>query len=56
MRVALSREHAPLYIFPHYLIKGTILKEVIEHKMRVLVCSTTFCVKHFSFQEELNGI
>jgi hypothetical protein len=35
---------APLYnIFPHYLINGTILeKKVTEHKMRVLIFSTTF--------------
>jgi hypothetical protein len=30
-------------IFPHYLIKGTIFgKKVIEHKMCVLIFSTTF--------------
>jgi hypothetical protein len=33
------------HIFPHYLINGTIFekkKEVIEHKMCVLVFSTNF--------------
>jgi len=29
-------------IFPHYLINGTIKKKVIEHKMCVLIFSTTF--------------
>ena len=30
------------YIFPHYPINGTIFrKKVIEHKMRVLIISTT---------------
>jgi hypothetical protein len=30
-------------IFPHYLINGTIFeKKVTEHKMRVLIFSTTF--------------
>jgi hypothetical protein len=39
---------APLYnIFPHYLINGTILKEVIEHEMCVLIFSTTFFQKVF---------
>jgi len=34
---------APLYhIFPHYLINGTILEKVTEHKMYVLISSTTF--------------
>jgi len=36
--------HAPLYnIFPHYFINGTIFeKKVTEHKMCVLIFSTTF--------------
>ena len=29
------------HIFPHYLINDTIFGEVIEHKMRVLIFSTT---------------
>ena len=34
-------------IFPHYLIKDTIFgKKIIEHKMRILIFSTTF-VKSF---------
>jgi len=36
---------APLcYVFPHYLLKGTIFdkKGVTEHKMCVLIFSTTF--------------
>jgi len=34
---------APIYsAFAHYLINGTILKKIIEHKMCVLIFSTTF--------------
>jgi len=34
---------APFYnIFPHYTINGTIKKKVTEHKMCVLIFSTTF--------------
>ena len=33
----------PFYnIFPHYFIKGTIFENVIEHKICVLIFSTTF--------------
>jgi hypothetical protein len=45
------KAHAPCWhlwpvrfynIFPHYLINGTILKKVIEHKMCVLILYETF--------------
>jgi hypothetical protein len=33
----------PAYIFPHYLINGTIFKKkVMENQMRILIASTTF--------------
>ena len=43
-------------IYPHYHTNGTIFdgKNVIKHKMCVLIFCTTFCLKHFSFWEKLN--
>jgi hypothetical protein len=40
----LSHGAAPLYIFPHYLIKGMIFGRGggIDHKMRVLILSIDF--------------
>lgn len=44
-------------IFSHYLTNGKIFdKKVTEHKMCVLIESTTFFLKHSSFQEELSEI
>ena len=31
-----------LYIFPHYLINGTIKKKVMKHKMCLLISSTSY--------------
>jgi len=51
LRYPAYNAHAPYYrlwsatffsIFPLYLIKDTIKKKVIEHKICVLICSTTF--------------
>ena len=50
----------PLYsIFPHYLINIAIFetkKKVTEHKMWVLIFSTTFAWKNFSFWQEIREI
>jgi hypothetical protein len=42
------------HIFPHYVKKCTIFGKILEHKIRVLICSTTW--QHFSFYEELSEI
>jgi len=42
-------------IIPHCLINGRISEKVIEHKM-CFDCLYNFCLKHFSFLEELNEI
>jgi len=45
-----------LNISPQYITNVTILKtkNVIKHTMCVLIFSATFCLKHFSFWEELS--
>ena len=43
-------------VSPHYLINGTIfVKKVIQHRVSVLFLYN-FCLKYFSFWEELSGI
>jgi hypothetical protein len=42
---------APLYyIFPHYLIEGTIFEKKNEHKMYILISSTNF-VRNVSYSK-----
>jgi hypothetical protein len=43
-------------IFLHYLKNGRIKKQKIEHKMCVFDLLYKFCLKHFSFQEDLSEI
>jgi len=54
------RHRVPSYFnwsLPHYLINGRIFaKKIIEHKIWVLIFSTTFVLKYFSFRKGLTEI
>jgi hypothetical protein len=43
-------------IFPHYLINGTVFKKISLNTKRVFDFLYNFCLKHFSFSEEVNEI
>jgi hypothetical protein len=43
-------------IFPYNLINGMFFENTLEHKICVLDFLYTFCVKHFSFCEEISEI
>jgi len=42
------------HIFPHYLINDMILRKKIINAKCVLIPSYSFCLKHFSFYEEIS--
>jgi hypothetical protein len=46
------------FLFPHYLINGTIFEKerIIGHQIRVFEFPYNFCLKQFSLEEEMSEI